>query len=157
MKLAGDIETNGLLHDPQLNKVWCICTEEKSFGYGHISEGLDYLSKMDTLIFHNGIGFDFPVLSKLLDWEYTGRVIDTYILSQLLYPERPGGHSLEAWGQRLGFPKVEHEEWDRYSPEMLHRCETDAKLTRMVYDVLCEEAGEELEGIILNEYTTGIR
>ena len=47
-------------------------------------------------VFHNGIGFDIPVLSRL--WNFTfdrGLVLDTLIMSRLAEPSRSGGHSLD--------------------------------------------------------------
>ena len=76
----------------------------------------------------------------------------TMILSQLMFPERPGGHSLASWGERLGFAKVEHEDWSQYSEDMLHRCQVDVSLTKMVYEALCSEAGGTFEGVSVPEY-----
>ena len=59
--------------------------------------------------------------------------MDTLVLSQLLDSRREGGHSLEAWGERLGHPKVEHNEWHTFSKEMLTRCEEDTRLNYKVY------------------------
>lgn len=69
----------------------------------------DYLSKATLLIAHNGIGFDFPVLNR--SWKTKIRlkhVFDTLIVSRLLDPSREQGHSLEAWGQSLGFRKINY-------------------------------------------------
>jgi DNA polymerase I-like protein with 3'-5' exonuclease and polymerase domains len=58
---------------------------------------------------HNGISFDAPVLNRL--WKTKIRlnqVYDTLIVSRLLDPSRENGHSLEAWGQTLGFHKIDY-------------------------------------------------
>ena len=157
---AIDIEADGLLDT--VTQVWCICLEgaawspyrvERDWKAGALAE----MQKEDTLIFHNGIGYDLPALKLLHGFNYQGKVIDTMILSQLLYPERPMGHSLAAWGERLGFPKVGHEDWSQFSDEMLHRCEVDVELTRLVYEALCKEAGEEVEGIYVPEYQFNLK
>ena len=151
-----DIEGNGLL--PEINEVWCMCMyntdngENYSFPSNILDEGLLVLDSNDTVIGHNFIGYDIPALQKVMGYKYGGKVIDTMILSQVLYPERPGGHSLAAWGEKLGFPKVEHEDWSQYSDEMLHRCEVDVIITRLVYEALCKEAGEEVEGMTVPSY-----
>ena len=62
------------------------------------------------LIFHNGIGFDLPVLKRLWGYEHTGEIVDTLVLSRLCNPSREGGHSLKAWGEALGFPKGDHDD-----------------------------------------------
>lgn len=151
-----DIEGNGL--PPEINEVWCMCVhntdngENYSFPPNILDEGLLVLDSNDTVIGHNFIGYDIPALQKVVGYKYGGKVIDTMILSQILYPERPMGHSLAAWGERLGFPKVEHEDWSQYSDEMLHRCEVDVIITRLVYEALCKEAGEVIEGTPISEY-----
>jgi len=43
---------------------------------------------------------------------------------------------LEAWGQRLGCPKGEHNDWDNYSPEMVEYCEQDVRVNVKVYNAL---------------------
>ena len=145
-----DIEGNGLL--PEINEVWCICmtnyenNESYSFPPHILDEALLVMDSQDCSIGHNVIGFDLPALKTVMGYDYHGTIIDTMILSQLLFPERPGGHSLAAWGERLGFAKVEHEDWSQYSEEMLHRCEVDVSLTKMVYEALCSEAGGTFEG-----------
>ena len=83
----------------------------------------------------------------MFGWEYRGQVIDTVLMSRLQRPSRtnPKGyvgrapHSVEAWGHRLGEYKKEHEEWDRFSPEMLARCEGDVSLQYRIYNALLEE------------------
>ena len=52
----------------------------------------------NTLVAHNGIGFDFPVLNKLWNMKIKlNQVMDTLVLSRLLNPQR-GKHSLSVWG-----------------------------------------------------------
>jgi len=65
-----------------------------------------YLDSCDLIIMHNGICFDAPVLRR--NWNVTmkqNQMCDTLVLSRLLNPSLEGGHSLDAWGQRSGFPK----------------------------------------------------
>jgi DNA polymerase-1 len=105
---------------------------------------------------HNGINFDIPILN-----EYAGanisvdKVVDTLVLSRLANPVRPGGHSLAVWGEALGFAKVEHEEWDRYSEEMRVRCESDVLLTEKVFEKL-EPMLEVREQAVDIEHRTAI-
>ena len=111
---------------------------------------LDYLSSFDVLIAHNGIGYDWPLLKKLYGWEFKGKKVDTVIMSRLLNPKRlvpfnapdkkMGPHSLAAWGYRVGRGKPDHEDWDNYSEEMLHRCTEDVEITELTYNALMEEA-----------------
>ena len=157
MRLVVDIECDNLLED--VSRVWCIVVkdiDEKHeedgeaiyyFQPDQIKSGLEFLSEADELIMHNGIGYDLPVLEKLYDFKYGGIITDTLILSRLQWPDRPlpkgytgrASHSVEAWGHRLGFHKPEHDEWDRYSPEMLNRCRGDVSGTEKIYNYLLEE------------------
>jgi DNA polymerase III alpha subunit (gram-positive type) len=150
-----DIEADNLL--PDVTEIHCICTkniatEQCLDFYEDSLTQYSLLLQGETLIMHNGIDYDIPLLKKIFNFDFKGKIVDTIILSQLLFPERPGGHSLEAWGERLGYPKVEHEDWSKFTPEMLRRCRTDVVLTAMVYEALCSEAGERVEGITVPSY-----
>jgi hypothetical protein len=61
------------------------------------------------------------------------------VLSRLLYPDRVGGHSIEAWAERFKMQKVQNEVWDRYDPIMDERCLTDVQITERVYNRLMWE------------------
>ena len=69
----------------------------------------EFLKDASLIVMHNGISFDAPVLNRL--WKTKIRlnqVYDTLIVSRLLDPSRENGHSLEAWGQTLGFHKIDY-------------------------------------------------
>jgi len=69
----------------------------------------EYLKDATLIIGHNVISFDAPILNRL--WKTKIRlknVQDTLILSRLLDPSREKGHSLEAWGESLGIPKINY-------------------------------------------------
>lgn len=148
-----DLEANGLLQ--QATRVHCGVVkikggESKKFRPNQIKELLAYLDTFDVLIAHNGIGYDWPLLKKLYGWEYKGKKVDTLIMSRLLNPKRllpfncpnkkAGPHSIEAWGWRVGRGKPEHNDWEVFSEEMLHRCSEDVEILELVYDALMQEA-----------------
>jgi len=153
--VAGDLEGNGLLET--ITKVHCgvfkdINTGEiVKFKPHQINEMLTYLTTVDVLIMHNGIGYDFPVLKKLYGFEFKGVKIDTLIMSRLFNPKRiipphcpnrkAGPHSIEAWGWRVGRGKPEHNDWENFSEEMLHRCTEDVEILHLVYLELLKEKG----------------
>jgi DNA polymerase I-like protein with 3'-5' exonuclease and polymerase domains len=90
---------------------------------------------------HNGISFDAPLLNKITGSNISpSQVRDTLLESQLFNPTRDGGHSLDSWGQRLDYPKIEFDKFDYYSPEMLEYCKTDVDLTHKVAQELEEES-----------------
>lgn len=148
-----DTESNGFVEDA--TKLWCICTldiSEKIVGKFHgktINQGLDLLMRADVLICHNIIKHDIPLIKKLYpDFDVKGiKIIDTLLLSQLLNPDRWGGHSVAAWGEKFNYPKVEHEDWTQFSEEMLNRCVVDTKLHYRIYNELISEADEPIRGV----------
>lgn len=155
MKLIFDLEANGLLDVyPVATKIWCIVTQDVDTGYinkyvtEEIAGGLFELWNADEIIGHNIIDYDLALIQKLYPlFHYEGKVFDTMILSQLLFPERPGGHSLASFGKSLGIQKPEHEDWSQFSPEMLNRCTEDVKINYEVYKLLKKEAYEDIEGV----------
>lgn len=88
---------------------------------------------------HNFLAYDLPVLNRL--WNAgigTSRVVDTFVLSQLYNPTLNGGHSLEAWGKRVKHPKGEHNDFSKFTQEMLEYCRNDVSLTAVVYRKLSQ-------------------
>lgn len=156
-----DIETDDL----DATKVWCIVAKEVDgttykFGPDELEDGLDLLRSAKTLIGHNIIGFDLPVLKKLFNFTYSGKIIDTLVMSRLYNPIRENGHSLKTWGYRLGIPKQEQPEFDNYTPQMLDYCVQDVVLNEAVYKFLQKEGMgfskqsfdlEQLTAVIMRE------
>ena len=138
-QLVFDIETD----DVKATKVWCICTldidtgEEKTFTYENLDEGVEHLEGADKLIGHNIIGFDAPVLEKLTGAKLSDKnLVDTLVLSRLFNPVREGGHGLESWGYALGVPKIEFDEYQTFSQDMLDYCVQDVRLNFRVFQEL---------------------
>ena len=133
MQIILDIETNST-H----NKIWMCATREIGGDVTVWKEARElqkYLDSCDLIIMHNGICFDAPVLRK--SWNITmkqNQMCDTLVLSRLLSPSLEGGHSLAAWGGRLGFPKGDFNDWDAgYSAEMEAYCIQDTLVTEKLY------------------------
>jgi DNA polymerase I len=155
--LVLDIET-----DSKKTKIW-LC-------YTHNSDTNEYvchtkpdtliplISKADKLIGHNLIGFDAPLLNRLWGTKIGLRKVrDTLIMSRLLNPSIENGHSLEAWGKRLGNNKVEYtriwhwwanKQFDRKSVEPYDNpweplndfyCKQDVAVTVELYKFLTEQ------------------
>jgi hypothetical protein len=105
-----DAETDGFLDD--MTTVHCIvlidARTNEVFRYRDPKEACDKLQEYDVAVAHNGIGFDFPMLKQECDWDYKGIILDTLWMSRLYHCDIEGGHSLDAWGQRLGEPKTEY-------------------------------------------------
>jgi DNA polymerase I-like protein with 3'-5' exonuclease and polymerase domains len=70
---------------------------------------VEYLKDTTLIVAHNGISFDFPILNKLWSTKIRlSQVYDTLIASRLLDPSIENGHSLDAWGMRLGRNKIDY-------------------------------------------------
>lgn len=141
--------------------IWLICTEDletgekRDFTYGvNLHQFVDYAHQFDKYIAHNGVSFDIPVLQQMLGLKCTpAQVIDTLVISKILNPDRGRDgrdsyrgsrpHSLEAWGERLGFPKGEFEfDWQDFMQHYdigLQYCRTDVDVLRRLYFRLLQE------------------
>ena len=118
MDLVFDIETDDL----KATLVHCIVAQDMDTGEiykyppSKLSEGYELLANADTLIGHNIIGFDIPMVEKFGGVDLSKiPVIDTLVLSRLFNPNREGGHSLEKWGYKLGYHKIEFSDYLNYA------------------------------------------
>lgn len=154
-----DIEANGFNPDT----VWCLVAKGLdddrvyTFGPDCIDKGIALLKQADTLIGHNLIGYDIPVLEKLYKVKFTNKIVDTLVLSRLFNPVQEGGHSLETWGQRLGIPKQDQPDFETYSLEMMEYCTQDVRLNAAVYKALVASGrGFSMESIELEHAVANI-
>ena len=135
-----DIETN-LAHDT----IWCCVTldiQKKDLIVWRSAEGLkEYLNEFDTIVGHNLIAFDAPILNRVWKTTIKGTQCgDTLLLSRLCNSARDGGHSLDSWGKTLGFEKINFSDYDGgLTEEMVTYCIRDVELTVKVYDILIQE------------------
>ena len=133
MKAVVDIETDAI----NAKKIHCIVAQHYQTGEvrkwvgDECKEFGEWSKKIDQFIMHNGISFDAPLLNKFTGSTITPlQVRDTLLESQLFNPVREGGHSLESWGERLGFAKLDFHDFSEFSPLMLEYCQRDVELTR---------------------------
>jgi DNA polymerase I-like protein with 3'-5' exonuclease and polymerase domains len=134
-----DIEADGL--NP--TKIHCVVTKRSNEAHLiHLSRRslMDELAKGGPICGHNLIGYDIPVLNRLWGTRIPQyRVVDTLVLSRLFHPDLDGGHSLAAWGTRLGFPKGEHTDWEELSDEMVDYCKRDVDVTERLHNALMQQ------------------
>lgn len=144
MRIVLDIETNST-HD----KIWCVvCRDiDKDVVSTFVQPTAlqDFINNCDSIVTHNGIFFDFPVLKKVWGIQVKkSQLVDTLVLSRLYNPSLEDGHSLAAWGNRLGFPKGDFKDFDGgLTDEMLQYCIQDTKVTAELYKHLNKEMNND--------------
>ena len=96
-------------------------SEIYSWDHTNLEHFKSWSSTVDNFIMHNGISFDAPNLNRLLHTNIKlSQIKDTMIMSQLFDPIREDGHSLSAWGNRLGFSKMECDNFSEYTLSLIH-------------------------------------
>jgi len=140
-RIVLDIEANGL----SPTRIWCIVCQDIDTGVvSHYTphELSDFsLEGITEIIGHNILGYDVPVLERLLGLDFTGiKLTDTLVMSRLFNPTRDGGHSLKAWGERLGNLKGDFTDFYTYSDEMLEYCINDVAVNVKAYTRLMVES-----------------
>lgn len=152
MNIVVDIETDSL----DATKIYCIVARNMESGDNYAFVGDDCYDKFpkfiekhaEKIVMHNGVGFDAPVLNRLARTNIRlPQIEDTLIMSQLYNPERMNGHSLDSWGKRLGYNKIEFHDFSKFTNEMLTYCKRDVELTHKVYNHL------KLEGKNFSDYS----
>lgn len=126
------------------------------------------IDNVNEIISHNGINYDMLVCKVALGMPYKiypdtwcGKSVvihDTLVLSKVLNPDRRG-HSIEYFGQILGFPKIDWRskaielglidrqaergaEFSVYHPEMLVYCKQDVLVGCKTFQYLMKEWGD---------------
>ena len=161
VSLIFDIETNGLLRD--VSTIHCLAIHDlvtkETISYNDtgnqepVVRGIQRLADADTIIGHNIIGYDLPVIRKLYSWfKSPACVIDTLLLSRLYHPDMIkvdkkhnwksmplklyGRHSLESYGHRLNEHKGEFShstDWSEWSQDMENYCIQDVEVTKKLW------------------------
>jgi DNA polymerase-1 len=168
-----DCEANSLYP----SKIWCIvCVDidtEERFQFhsetplgGHDSfrqAFLDFAMTVDVWYGHNIIGYDALHINRILGevcipWQ---KCVDTLVLSRLFRPTTPfkevpksynrqWGHSLDAWGRYLKYPKSPWADWTKFSTPMLEYCSRDCDVgIRIVRELQREGEGFSQQAIDL--------
>lgn len=134
MEVVLDIEADGL----KPTKIFVVVCKDTTTGDIHVfrepTSFREFAKGVDRWIGHNIIDYDCYWLDKLGWYEIPdNQVFDTLVLSQLLNQGRTGGHGLEAWGLRLGFPKGDFNDFSQWSQQMEDYCINDVELNYKVY------------------------
>ena len=135
---AMDIETDSL----DAKRIWVVAAKDVETGQAEVFKNLDtdeaeatrfkdYCSGYDKYVFHNGIGFDVPVLNRIIGHTIDVKdVVDTLVVSRMIDYNLQGGHSLNAWGKRLGLHKGDFKDFEGgLTQEMIDYCINDVEVT----------------------------
>lgn len=137
---------------------------------GYLIDGLRMLKEAESIAMHNYAGYDALALETVFpnDWKYNNlekrgkdkewstffpyKVMDTYVMSTLLNPDRRppqqayalgkgnvGPHSIEAHGIRMGRWKPENEDWSKLTDHMLTRVAEDCVIGSDLFWMLMKE------------------
>ena len=99
-------------------------------------EGMrEFLKFAKTLICHNCIRFDIPVLERLLGVDLSSKsLVDTLALSWYLKPLRVS-HSLDSYGTEFLIFKPKVDDWENLPLEdYVHRCQEDVKINTRLWN-----------------------
>lgn len=150
-----DLEANGLTPDTIHCMVFSSLDNKEvvQFRPHQMAEAVEYLGSCDVVIGHNILSYDLPAIKKVLGYDFKGKKVDTLLMSRLQNPHRQppltargdkkammSPHGLGAWGYRVGRGKPEHEDWENFSEDMLHRCTEDVAINVATYHELRKEA-----------------
>ena len=140
--LIADVETDGFL--PSMTRLWTIQlgdseTEEATVyadqpGFPPLREAVDRMQNAETLVFHNGMGFDIHAVNKIFpEAIQPHQIFDTLIAARLLWPHTKE-HSLRAWGERTGTFKGEYSgDFQTFDDELVEYARQDVVTTRALY------------------------
>lgn len=122
----------------------------------------------ELIVGHNIIKYDLPTLKLFGCFDYQiaypemagdayktqdminetpVKFIDTLVLSQLLWADRPGGHSLANFGKIAGDFKLDFDKFEEFSYEMCVYCEQDTVVSVHAYKHLLEEKQQILSRV----------
>ena len=150
---------------------------------GYIEDGVRMLLESEAFCFQNGVGFDLHVFERCFPWFkynycesraarphadiFPFKFMDTMLVSQLTYPDRPlppqayaigagntGPHSIAAHGIRMGRYKPDHDDWSTLTDAMIHRNVEDVAIGTDMLKWLMEGDWAEQKARGLNK-TTG--
>ena len=150
--LVFDIESDGLLDT--ISTIWCLGIKDANGGdvdvytdyddqYEDLEVGLARLKAADTVVAHNGLGFDMPAINRF----YPGtlrfeQMYDTMVAGMLAEPERRS-HAIKSYGEQMGAPKGDHTDWTQYSQAMVDYMIQDVHIGHKVYDYVSSKVTSE--------------
>lgn len=118
---------------------------------GNLKGALKLINSCEFNVGHNILGFDIPVVENLVG-DITSYPLDTLILSQLMFTsdelynmdrgienmpkDLHGNFSLKCFGYRFGDYKIQFDQFDKLTDDMLTYCDQDVLLTQRLFNFL---------------------
>ncbi len=118
-----------------MDHIWCAGIQ---YGYENRQRVLvnpmqleQHIKSTNCVVGHNIIAFDAPKIKEYWHVSIPDSCLrDTLLMSRLWNPRLIEGHSLAAWGDRLGYPKIVFDDYDGGLTEgMKTYCKMDVEIT----------------------------
>src|SRR3990167_24213 len=144
MQIIIDVEANSLANPTQIWLIVCKDIETNNYyifrnlttDENERKTFLDFTSNVNTYIGHNFLGYDYPVINKLLGLDVldiASKCIDTLIISKLYDYSRKPGHSIESYGEEFGLSKHKFTDFSKYTRELEEYCIRDVDICFKIY------------------------
>lgn len=121
-------------------------------GYPSIADGLKRLKEGRKVAFHNAFGFDFWAINKLFpDTLRREQIIDTLVISRLI-DSTATRHSLAELGEGVGLRKLDHDDFSKFTEEMVTYGKRDVVILQKAWKGVPERRFPAF-GRFYNDYT----
>lgn len=143
MRVVIDVEANDL-DNPK--EIWVIVCKDIDTGKFHVfkevtqnenvrKDFIRFMENVSLCIGHNLLGYDIPVLDRLLNcnYEHSFHSIDTLIISKMADYSKVG-HSIADYGLEFNYPKDKFVDFSKYSQEMEDYCVRDVEICHRIYN-----------------------
>lgn len=136
-----DLETDGI--EPKIIWMVGVMTPDGLFldfnrPDDTVVDGILLLDEAPVIMGWNFVDYDARVIRKLSGVDIpTRKIIDLMQLAKRIFPNLPS-YKLRDFGEILGFPKGDHDDWTQYSAEMSKYCERDCRICLEFWNFVCE-------------------
>lgn len=142
MRVILDIEANSLVNPTH---IWVIVCKDIDTGELNVFRNIcddkeerrrlgEFWNKLTRYIGHNFLEYDYPIIHSLtgLCIQDVDNVSDTLILSRLIDYSRKS-HSIRSYGEEFGTPKIDFNDYKKWSQELEDYCIRDVDICEKIY------------------------
>lgn len=134
---------------------------------GSLMQSISIINQCDYYCGHNIVGFDVPVVRRLLGADIISIPLDTLLLSKIMYSTDDlmgmdpqlgidkdlwGRYSLKAFGQRMGDHKLDFNDFSKLTYEMAYYCDQDVNLTAKLLLFLLAKENFPIQAVVEIEH-----